>query len=323
MLQFTCTLLLILLSVNLSFAQRTFTHFVDKSGMRVKTKEEAEYIREITDSAKSKKVYSIREFYKTGQVRRVGEASRYEPLTYTGEVKTYFQTGELRSTEVFLKGFPSGVSKFYYRSGALQKLVMNVLVEDSLKKKKSTIKRLLSYADSTGHMLVVNGSGRITDFDEDVEVWEEGEYLDGMKNGTWKGKSEKPRFEFEEKYDKGVLISGTSKDSMGQVHEYIKLQQQPSFNGGMENFYQWVGRNFRYPREALQQGVSGRLLYEFWIEPDGSLSNITLLSDPGMGTGQAGFALLRKSPKWTAGRIRGIPVRVKYTLPIALNLERG
>jgi len=105
------------------------------------------------------------------------------------------------------------------------------------------------------------------------------------------------------------------------VYDFSSIEQMPDFPGGMPKFYTYVGKNYTYPAAAREQGVSGRLIMSFVVEKDGSLTDIKVLRDLGMGTGDEAIRLLKKAPKWKPGIQNGRPVRVQYTLPIMLNLE--
>lgn len=105
------------------------------------------------------------------------------------------------------------------------------------------------------------------------------------------------------------------------VYDFASIEQMPEFPGGMPKFYGYVGKNYVYPAAAREQGVSGRITMSFVVEKDGSLTDIKVLRDLGMGTGEEAVRLLKKAPKWKPGIQNGRPVRVQYTLPIMLNLE--
>ncbi len=105
------------------------------------------------------------------------------------------------------------------------------------------------------------------------------------------------------------------------VHDFASIETMPDFPGGMKKFYEYVGKNFVYPAAAREQGVSGRLFMTFVVEKDGSLTDIKVARDLGMGTGEEAIRMLKKSPKWKPGIQNGRAVRVQYTLPIVLNLE--
>lgn len=107
------------------------------------------------------------------------------------------------------------------------------------------------------------------------------------------------------------------------IHDFASIEEMPDFPGGMSKFYTYVSKNYVYPAAAREQGVSGRLILSFVVEKDGSLTDIKVLRDLGMGTGEEAVRMLRKAPKWKPGIQNGRPVRVQYTLPIMLNLEGG
>ena len=94
----------------------------------------------------------------------------------------------------------------------------------------------------------------------------------------------------------------------------------PEYPGGQQKFYEYIGSEFKYPAEARKKGLSGRVTLRFIVEKDGSLSNIRIISDAGMGTGEEAVRVLQNSVKWKPGMNKGEAVRVEYTLPIQLNL---
>lgn len=105
------------------------------------------------------------------------------------------------------------------------------------------------------------------------------------------------------------------------TQDFNKVDVQPQFPGGLRAFYKWVGENYKYPAEAKKNEVSGSLHLSFIVERDGTLSSFKILRNLGYGTGEEAVNLLKKSPKWTPGSIKGEAVRVSYSLPIRLNLK--
>lgn len=105
------------------------------------------------------------------------------------------------------------------------------------------------------------------------------------------------------------------------IMDFNAVEVQPSFPGGMQEFYKWVGKNYNYPQMAKEQGVNGAIHVSFVVERDGSLTDIKVLRDLKYGTGEEAMRLLKSSPKWKPGIQNGRPVRVSYSLPIRLNLQ--
>lgn len=94
--------------------------------------------------------------------------------------------------------------------------------------------------------------------------------------------------------------------------------KQPQFPGGIENFYMFVGQNFKMPEEFSKQKKEGKLFIEFMVEKDGSLSEFNVVKDLGYGTADEAIRVLKLSPNWIPGNENGKPVRVLYSLPITI-----
>lgn len=99
------------------------------------------------------------------------------------------------------------------------------------------------------------------------------------------------------------------------VYSSAGLEVQPSFPGGIEKFYQFVGKNYQVPDE---EGLNGKVFVSFVVEKDGSLTDIKVLRDIGYGTGKEAIRVLNKGPKWSPGEQNGKKVRCTYSLPISI-----
>ena len=94
---------------------------------------------------------------------------------------------------------------------------------------------------------------------------------------------------------------------------YNAVEVKPDFPGGINKFYEFVSKNYKTPEE---DGLKGRVLVQFVVEKDGTLTDIKVVRDLGFGTGKEAIRVLKKSPKWKPGIQNGRPVRVLYSLPI-------
>ena len=103
---------------------------------------------------------------------------------------------------------------------------------------------------------------------------------------------------------------------------FVKVEQMPSFMGGdLMTFRNWVQSKVRYPQIAQENNIQGRVLLQFVIEKDGSLTNIVPLQTPDSSLSDEAIRILKTSPKWTPGKQRNQSVRVKYTLPIDFRIQ--
>ena len=94
-------------------------------------------------------------------------------------------------------------------------------------------------------------------------------------------------------------------------------EQMPVFgDGDLHDFRSWVMERIRFPQEALEAGVHGRVITSFVIGRDGSLGDIQVLSSPDDALAAEVVRVLRLSPRWTPGMQNGKTVNVKYTMPM-------
>ncbi len=98
-------------------------------------------------------------------------------------------------------------------------------------------------------------------------------------------------------------------------------ETMPSFIGGYEAFYRFVGKNLKYPPQARRIGVEGKVFVHFVVDKDGSLSDISIARGIGAGCDEEVLRIVQMSPKWNPGLQRGNPVRVRMMLPITFRLE--
>lgn len=116
-----------------------------------------------------------------------------------------------------------------------------------------------------------------------------------------------------------VVIRAKS-DESGKVYDFVSLETQPSFPGGMDKFYGYVQRSVIYPQEAKDNRIEGKVFLSFVVETDGALSDIKVERRLGGGTDEEAVRVLEESPKWIPGVQNGQRVRVKYNIPVSFTL---
>ena len=97
---------------------------------------------------------------------------------------------------------------------------------------------------------------------------------------------------------------------------YNAVEKRPEFPGGIQAFYDFIGKNYKIPNV---KDLKGRVYVQFVVEKDGSLTDIKSVRDIGHGTGEEAVRVLKLSPKWIPGEQDGKPVRVQYSLPISIS----
>ncbi len=98
------------------------------------------------------------------------------------------------------------------------------------------------------------------------------------------------------------------------------VEKKAQFPGGEAEMYKWLSSNIEYPSDAVEEGASGRVVVEFVVERDGSISNVIILRSRHPSLDKEAVRLVKAMPKWTPGEIEGRIVRVRYILPVTFKL---
>jgi protein TonB len=124
----------------------------------------------------------------------------------------------------------------------------------------------------------------------------------------------------------GVVQAGTGTSEVpvadNAIRETVSLDRYPEFEGGMQAWAKYIQRNLRYPLQAQEDGIQGKVFISFVIEKDGSISNVTVLRGVASSLDQEAARVIQRSPKWKPGIQNKQSVRVRYNMPISFSLAQ-
>lgn len=151
-----------------------------------------------------------------------------------------------------------------------------------------------------------------------------------------------------------LLVAGTAK-TIANEQPAIETEQQddrvydiceqlPNFPGGEAKLMEFLMKNVKYPKQAEECGAQGRVIVQFIVEKDGSITKPKVVkfsqdaNDPQLVVTRATVSekdyktgiqalkdeavrVVKAMPKWTPGKQRGKVVRVKYSIPVTYRLS--
>ena len=151
---------------------------------------------------------------------------------------------------------------------------------------------------------------------------------------------------------KKILLQGQEVYDDDDDDPIFEVVEEPAqYPGGQAALMQFLAQNIRYPKISAENGVQGRVIVQFVVEKDGSLSNFAVVKKSGdtiTKNAQSGITVnalgsateeskvpqeafdalnaeavrvLREMPKWIPAKQRGQEVRMRYTLPITFRLQ--
>lgn len=98
------------------------------------------------------------------------------------------------------------------------------------------------------------------------------------------------------------------------------VDEKPSFPGGESAMKSYLNSNVKYPAVAEENGVQGRVIVQFIIEKDGSISDVKVASGVDLSLDKEAIRVVKAMPKWNPGKLKGIAVRVKNEVPVVFAL---
>lgn len=99
------------------------------------------------------------------------------------------------------------------------------------------------------------------------------------------------------------------------------VEEMPQFPGGAAALMQYLSKNIRYPEEAYKNNIQGRVIVNFIVETDGSITEAKVWRSIHPLLDAEALRVINAMPKWNPGMQGGKPVRVKYTVPVTFKLQ--
>ena len=97
------------------------------------------------------------------------------------------------------------------------------------------------------------------------------------------------------------------------------VEQQPQFPGGSVNG--WLADHIKYPVVAAENGISGRVVVQFVVERDGSVSQVKVVRGVDPSLDKEAQRVISSMPKWIPGKQNGQAVRSRFTVPVTFRLQ--
>lgn len=143
--------------------------------------------------------------------------------------------------------------------------------------------------------------------DEDVEIAPE--VLEPVQA------KEEPKKEEEVKEEQPEAV-----DMYDAPVDFRVVEDLPQFPGGAVEFMKWLTKNLKYPSSAQQRKIQGKVVAQFIVNKDGSISDITLVQKVSPELDREALRVLRMMPKWTPGVMDAKPCRTKVCIPVVFKL---
>ncbi len=201
----------------------------------------------------------------------------------------------------------------------------SVSYPDSIKKNRITTKTFSISGQiwSETPFLILNKSEKV--YDGIQRTWNrkngnlksEITYKNNKLNGSLKTYWSNEQLRRDDVFKDGKLLTGKCYTKAGADTTYYEYDVKPSYPGGQEMLYKYLRENLEYPEQAKENGIEGTVMVRFYIEKDGSITDVTAYKSSGNHLLDAeAVRVVRGMQNWIPGKIEGKFARKTHTLPV-------
>jgi len=117
--------------------------------------------------------------------------------------------------------------------------------------------------------------------------------------------------------DSAQPVKTVPEDSVNPEKIYEGVDEWPEPPGGTEAFYAYLSKHIKMPKKAVVANAQGIIYINIVISKDGSITDVKVRKDPvGYGCAEEAIRVLKKMPRWKPGKLKGVIVAVRYSVPI-------
>ena len=187
--------------------------------------------------------------------------------------------------------------------------------------KKDDVIQVSFVGFQTRSVIVKDESPLTIMLDDDVQNLEEMVVVGmGAKDGK-PAKAENTDVVFDMPLEEAMKAEKQKKETPQEKVIFQVVEQMPEFPGGMQKAMEFLGKNSKYPVAAQEAKIEGRVIVQFVVERDGSVSDVKVMRGVNPELDAEAIRVVSMMPKWIPGKQRGKAVAVKYTMPIMFRLQ--
>ncbi|GIZ08925.1 energy transducer TonB [Flavobacterium sp. UMI-01] len=301
----TLSLFVLLSSINYAQNPNIDSIYYDADWKKT-TKENHTYYRVIKELLVNE-LYDVKDYYKSGALQMEGSSISKQDLIKRGDFIYYYENGNKKRKEHYDKRLIGNCLE-WYEDGSKKSVGEYFQPEEG----QTNSFKLYQYWNPDGTQTVINGDGS---YESNTEKFSEsGNIKNGLKDGVWKGEFHKSKSSYIENYKNGKLVSGTNTDRNNVQYKYNTLESKPEPKKGLQDFYQYISKNFKKPKEL--ETIKGKIYVQFIVNKEGEITEPIILKSLHPILDQEAIRVISSYSKWIPGKVRGLYVKVLYTIPI-------
>lgn len=113
--------------------------------------------------------------------------------------------------------------------------------------------------------------------------------------------------------------------SNDKIYNFEDCDKRPQFMGSSDPstfLMKWVYQYLKYPKEAVENGIQGRVVVAFTIGKDGSVSDVDVTRSADQLLDDEAVKVIKASPKWKPGMVKGVKVASRVSVAVDFRLAK-
>ena len=115
-------------------------------------------------------------------------------------------------------------------------------------------------------------------------------------------------------------IGSVSHETQDSLYKFSDLDVVPNFPGGMDKMMLFIAQNTKYPQNAKDNGIQGKVFVEFIIDQKGKVTNVKLKRSVDKELDAEAIRVVSLMPDWNPGEKDGKKVKTSFIIPINFKL---
>lgn len=114
----------------------------------------------------------------------------------------------------------------------------------------------------------------------------------------------------------------TANENLTQVN-MSDDETHPQFPGGDAELIKYIQNNIKYPEEAKNKGIQGRVIVQFTVKTDGSISDVQIIKPIEKSLDIEALRIISGMPCWQPATSDGHPIEKRFAIPVTFQLEEN
>jgi len=165
-------------------------------------------------------------------------------------------------------------------------------------------------------------NGQMSSFYDTGALYSTEEFINGLNNGDYIVYYENGKIKRKETFNNGVLKEKACYLENGKKTKYFPHSSPAEFKNGRAALMSYLAQHIKYPKEAQEMGIQGKVYIQFVVSDKGKIINVVLKKSVHPLLDEEAIRVVKSMPNWNPGSFEGKAVNSVFSLPITFSLSK-